>query len=140
MGRDVMRAAANNLTPVTLELGGKSPAIVAPDYELAKAASSIAFGKFVNAGQTCIAPDYVLVPLESREQFANMVLAAARKAYPVPGSDPDYTAIISERHRNRLLRHWPKCVMQGRWSSVTSNRLIPRLRRPLSSILQPIHC
>src|SRR5271156_2835948 len=62
IGREVMKAAAENLTPVTLELGGKSPAIVCPDYSLEKAARSIAFGKFLNAGQTCIAPDYVLVP------------------------------------------------------------------------------
>src|SRR5271156_2088629 len=61
-GREVMKAAAENLTPVTLELGGKSPAIVCADYSLEKAARSIAFGKFLNAGQTCIAPDYVLVP------------------------------------------------------------------------------
>jgi coniferyl-aldehyde dehydrogenase len=64
VGRAVMRAAADNLTPVTLELGGKSPAIVAADYPIDKAARSISFGKFVNAGQTCVAPDYVLVPAE----------------------------------------------------------------------------
>ena len=58
----VMQAAAANLTPVTLELGGKSPAIVCADFPLEKAAHSIAFGKFLNAGQTCIAPDYALVP------------------------------------------------------------------------------
>ncbi len=62
VGRKVMQAAAPNLTPVTLELGGKSPAVVAPDYSLDKAARSIVLGKFTNAGQTCIAPDYVLVP------------------------------------------------------------------------------
>lgn len=102
VGRHVMRAAAENLTPVTLELGGKSPAIVAPDYSIDKAASSIAFGKFVNAGQTCIAPDYALVPEAAIDQFAEAVIAAARHAYPTIADNPDYTAIISEAHRERL--------------------------------------
>ena len=78
-GRKVMAAAAQNLTPVTLELGGKSPAIVCPDYPLDKAARSVAFGKFLNAGQTCIAPDYALVPKRRVEAFGKAVLAATAK-------------------------------------------------------------
>jgi len=70
VGRRVMAAAAQNLTPVTLELGGKSPAIVAPGYPLATAAARIAAGKFLNAGQTCIAPDYVLLPRAALAPFA----------------------------------------------------------------------
>lgn len=101
-GREVMRAAAANLTPLTLELGGKSPAIVAPDYPVTKAARSVAFGKFLNAGQTCVAPDYALVPLASREAFGRAVLNAARRAYPAIGGNSDYTAIIGARHRERL--------------------------------------
>jgi coniferyl-aldehyde dehydrogenase len=76
-GREVMKAAAENLTPVTLELGGKSPAIVCADYSLEKAARSIAFGKFLNAGQTCIAPDYVLVPSDLCRKFAEEVMKRA---------------------------------------------------------------
>ena len=102
IGRKVYQAAAANLTPVTLELGGKSPAIVCPDYPLAKAARSIAFGKFLNAGQTCIAPDYVLVPKGSEQAFAEAVLADARVAYPAIADNADYSAVISERHRRRL--------------------------------------
>ncbi|MBN9545309.1 MAG: coniferyl aldehyde dehydrogenase [Alphaproteobacteria bacterium] len=102
VGREVMRAAAANLTPLTLELGGKSPAIVAADYPVAKAAKSIAFGKFLNAGQTCIAPDYALVPQEEREAFAKIVIDAARRSYPALGRNDDYTAIITARHRDRL--------------------------------------
>lgn len=102
VGRKVYQAAAANLTPVTLELGGKSPAIVCPDYPLDKAARSIAFGKFLNAGQTCIAPDYVLVPKGRERDFAEAVLADARKSYPAIAGNPDYSAIISERHRRRL--------------------------------------
>lgn len=102
IGRHVMRAAAGNLTPVTLELGGKSPAIVCPDYAIDKAASSIAFGKFLNAGQTCIAPDYALVPADEAEAFAHAIMAAATRAYPTIQANGDYSNIIGERHRARL--------------------------------------
>ena len=101
IGREVLRAAAENLTPVTLELGGKSPAIIAADFPLGKAARSIAFGKWLNAGQTCVAPDYVLVPADRAAAFADAVMAEARRGYPSIASD-DYTSVISERHRVRL--------------------------------------
>ena len=103
VGREVYKAAAANLVPVTLELGGKSPVIVADDYPLEKAARSIAFGKFLNAGQTCIAPDYVLVPKAKAEAMADALLAEVRKSYPDPAHDPDYSGVISPRHRQRLL-------------------------------------
>jgi len=102
IGRRVYQAAAANLVPVTLELGGKSPAIVCPDYDLAKAARSIAFGKFVNAGQTCIAPDYVLVPEGKERAFADAVMAQVRTSYPAIAGNDDYSSMISERHRRRL--------------------------------------
>ena len=100
-GREVMRAAAENLTPVTLELGGKSPAIIAADYPLGKAARSIAFGKWLNAGQTCVAPDYVLVPADRAAAFADAVIGEARRGYPSIASD-DYTSVITEWHQARL--------------------------------------
>ncbi|MTJ84184.1 MAG: coniferyl aldehyde dehydrogenase [Telmatospirillum sp.] len=103
VGRQVMAAAAPNLTPVTLELGGKSPALVCPDYPLDKAAGSIAFGKFLNAGQTCVAPDYALVPAGRERDFADAVLARVRTFYPDVAGNPHYSAVISERHRERLL-------------------------------------
>jgi coniferyl-aldehyde dehydrogenase len=103
IGREVMKAAAENLTPVTLELGGKSPAIVCADYSLEKAARSIAFGKFLNAGQTCIAPDYVLVPSNLCREFAEKVITRAQRAYPTIQENPDYSTVINERHRARLL-------------------------------------
>ena len=102
VGRLVARTAAETLTPVTLELGGKSPAIVGRDYDIAAAAKTIALGKFINAGQTCIAPDYALVPAEHVEAFATAVLDAARRFYPQIAGNPDYTAIISDRHHQRL--------------------------------------
>jgi coniferyl-aldehyde dehydrogenase len=102
IGRKVYQAAAANLTPVTLELGGKSPAILCPDYPVEKAARSIAFGKLVNAGQTCIAPDYALVPAAKARAFAEAWLDRARQSYPVIAANPDYTAMIGERHYRRL--------------------------------------
>jgi coniferyl-aldehyde dehydrogenase len=102
VGRKVYQAAAANLVPVTLELGGKSPTLVCPDYDLAKAARSIAFGKFVNAGQTCIAPDYVLVPEGKERAFADAVMAQVRRSYPAIAGNDDYSGMISERHRRRL--------------------------------------
>ena len=102
VGRDVMRSAAENLVPVTLELGGKSPVILAEDYDIGKAAKSIAVGKFFNAGQTCVSPDYALVARDGAEKFAHGVLAAAEAMYPKLTGNPDYTAIISDRHHARL--------------------------------------
>jgi coniferyl-aldehyde dehydrogenase len=104
VGRQVMQAAAENLVPVTLELGGKSPALVAPDHPIGKAAERIAVGKLFNAGQTCIAPDYVLVPRGREEAFVAAYRDAVSGLYPALSSNPDYTAIVSERHYGRL-RH-----------------------------------
>ncbi len=102
VGRQVMAAAAKNLTPVTLELGGKSPAIIAPDYPIETAAARIAAGKWLNAGQTCIAPDYVLLPPTKIEAFVEAMRAYVRRAYPKPAESPDYTSIASERQFQRL--------------------------------------
>ncbi|WP_158971657.1 coniferyl aldehyde dehydrogenase [Chachezhania sediminis] len=103
VGRKVMQAAAANLTPVTLELGGKSPAILCDDYDVEKAAKSVAFGKFLNAGQTCIAPDYALVPRAKVDTFARAVIDSAMKSYPTLAGNDDYSSIISDRHHARLV-------------------------------------
>ncbi|MDH0302668.1 MULTISPECIES: coniferyl aldehyde dehydrogenase [unclassified Pseudomonas] len=102
VGRHVMLAAAQNLTPVTLELGGKSPAIVSSDVPLDTAAERIAFGKTLNAGQTCVAPDYVLVPRERLAAFADAYRRAVHRFYPRLTDNPDYSAIINERQLGRL--------------------------------------
>ena len=102
VGRKVMAAAAPNLTPLTLELGGKSPALIAPGAAIGAAAKAIAFGKFLNAGQTCIAPDYVLVPEAEREALVAALLGRIAEAYPVARSGRDYTSLISPRHAERL--------------------------------------
>lgn len=102
VGREVMKAAAENLVPVTLELGGKSPTIVAPDFSLEKAAERIAVGKLFNAGQTCIAPDYVLVPRGRETTFVSAYQDAAKQLYPTFARNPDYTAIVNARHFERI--------------------------------------
>ena len=102
IGKHVMRAAAEHLTPVTLELGGKSPAIVSADVPLKDAAERIAFGKALNAGQTCVAPDYVLVPEDRVDGFVEAYSKAVRGFYPTLANNPDYTAIINERQLARL--------------------------------------
>ncbi|WP_342623604.1 coniferyl aldehyde dehydrogenase [Pseudomonas alkylphenolica] len=102
VGRHVMLAAAQNLTPVTLELGGKSPAIVSASVPLADAAERIAFGKTLNAGQTCVAPDYVLVPRERLDDFATAYRNVVHRFYPRVADNPDYSAIINPRHLARL--------------------------------------
>jgi coniferyl-aldehyde dehydrogenase len=102
VGRHIMRAAAENLTPVTLELGGKSPVIVGDDYPLAWAAERIVWGKLFNSGQICIAPDYVMVPKGKEAEFATYAQAAARKLYPKLAGNDDYTAVINDQHYQRL--------------------------------------
>jgi coniferyl-aldehyde dehydrogenase len=104
VGRLVAQAAAKNLTPVTLELGGKSPAIVDPSCDLSIAAPRLALGKLLNAGQTCIAPDYALVPAARVEQFAAAMRAAVTAMYARIVDNDDYTSIVSDRHYARLER------------------------------------
>jgi aldehyde dehydrogenase (NAD+) len=103
VGRVVMEAAAKHLTPVTLELGGKSPAIVAADANVATTARRIAWGKFLNAGQTCIAPDYVLVDRSVEGPFTEALVAAMREFYgDDPRTSPDYARIVNGNHLRRL--------------------------------------
>ena len=102
VGKHVMRAAAENLVPVTLELGGKSPALVAPGADIADAAKRIAHGKAFNAGQVCLAPDYALVQRGSVEAFTEAVASAFKRMYPQVQGNADYTSIITDRHAERL--------------------------------------
>ena len=102
VGRLVAEAAGRNLTPVTLELGGKSPAIVDRSADLAQAAERIAYGKLLNAGQTCIAPDYALVPEERVQDFADKLQASMRTMFGTDPGNTDYTSIVSDRHYARL--------------------------------------
>lgn len=101
VGREVMRAAAGNLTPVTLELGGKSPAILHDSADLSRALPRLMAGKLLNAGQTCVAPDYALVPPGRMEEFETQARRAVGAMFP-NGLNGDYARIISDRHLARL--------------------------------------
>ena len=98
----VMRAAADNLTPLTLELGGKSPVILSRTADMATAAARIMSGKTLNAGQICLAPDYVLAPADRMGEFVDEAKRAVTAMFPTIKDNPDYTAIVSERHFERI--------------------------------------
>ncbi len=102
VGRKVAAAAAANLTPTTLELGGKSPCIVDASVNLADAALKIAHGKLLNAGQTCIAPDYLMLPRGMEAAFEQAYGAAVQRLFPTIAGNPDYAAILTDRHHARL--------------------------------------
>ncbi|THV15605.1 coniferyl aldehyde dehydrogenase [Rhizobium rhizophilum] len=102
VGRKVVEAAAKNLTPVTLELGGKSPVILDPSVDFDKAVPRLVWGKLLNSGQTCVAPDYALVPLGRVADFLSAVKAEVERQYPGLPANADYTSIISARHFARL--------------------------------------
>ncbi len=104
VGKIVMAKAANHLTPVTLELGGKSPCIIDRDVDIKVAAKRVAWGKFFNCGQTCIAPDYVLIHATIYDQFKVALQTAVREFYGEdPQQSPDYGRIINQRHWDRLV-------------------------------------
>ncbi len=102
VGRQVMKAASDNLTPVLLELGGKSPAIISPDVPMQDAAERIAFGKQFNVGQTCVAPDYILCPKNRVDEFVTTFKNCVAQMYPTMDGNPQYTSIINDRELERL--------------------------------------
>lgn len=118
VGKVVMKAAAENLIPVTLELGGKSPTVVHEDANIAISAKRIAWGKFMNAGQICIAPDYVYVHESIEQAFIEEVVKCVLEFYgPLPMNSPDYCRIVNERHLKRLvsLLDHDKIVLGGQY-------------------------
>lgn len=102
VGRHVMRAAAENLVPVTLELGGKSPVILSETADIKLAADRIMAGKTLNAGQICLAPDYVLAPEPRIREFVDAARASVERMFPTIKDNPDYTAVIADRHYDRI--------------------------------------
>jgi aldehyde dehydrogenase (NAD+)/coniferyl-aldehyde dehydrogenase len=119
VGREVMKAASANLTPVTLELGGKSPAIVTGGFDVEESARRIVYGKLLNAGQTCVAPDYALVPRPLVNRFIEACRAATQAYYPALGTNPQYTSIASERGFRRLVA----CIEEARDLGASIHRL-----------------
>ena len=102
VAKHVMRAAAENLVPVTLELGGKSPVVIGRSADMEAAAANIMAGKTMNAGQICLAPDYVFLPEESRGEFVEAAKNSVAKMYPDLKDNADYTSVVNERHYERL--------------------------------------
>jgi acyl-CoA reductase-like NAD-dependent aldehyde dehydrogenase len=135
VGREVMQAASANLTPVTLELGGKSPALIGPGADFKHAVERILAGKLVNAGQTCIAPDYVLLPRGQEEVFITLARTLVAASYPglnqPGGATPDYTTIIAPRHFERLTRQLEAAREAGARVTPLSNAPIDAARRLL---------
>jgi coniferyl-aldehyde dehydrogenase len=113
VGRKVALAAAANLTPVTLELGGKSPCVIGADFPLPLAASRIAAGKWLNGGQTCIAPDYMLVPDMSRDGFVAALKADVLQRFPTIAGNRDYTSIINANEYARLRGYLDEAAGRG---------------------------
>ena len=102
IGKHILHAAADNLTPVTLELGGKSPTIIGKSADIAQATQRIALGKMLNAGQICLAPDYLMVPRDKEAMVVDGMKNAVALMYPTLLENPDYTSVINARHRDRL--------------------------------------
>ncbi|WP_105417216.1 coniferyl aldehyde dehydrogenase [Neorhizobium sp. T25_27] len=130
VGRAVMKAASDNLVPVTLELGGKSPVIVAKGHSLDQAAASIAFGKLLNAGQTCIAPDYALVHEDDVDSFVGAYDRKVASFYADGPTSEHYTSIINERHHARLRSLLEDASAEGARIVEVGNRPGDASRRP----------
>ena len=113
IARHVMKAAAENLVPVTLELGGKSPVILGRSADLPTAAARIMNGKTLNAGQICLAPDYVLAPKEKLDSFVGEAEGAVRRMFPTIKDNPDYTSIIAQRHYDRIVGYIDDAKAKG---------------------------
>ena len=113
VGAQVMQAASKNLVPVTLELGGKSPVIIGRSANLELAGTRLTFSKFLNGGQLCLSPDYVLVPRELEEQLVARVIHEAQSMYPNVTENEDYAGVVNERHFARLQNYIDDAVTKG---------------------------
>ncbi|MCP5178603.1 MAG: coniferyl aldehyde dehydrogenase [Pseudomonadales bacterium] len=113
VGRHVMRAAAEHLVPVTLELGGKSPVIVGRSADIDRTTDAIVAGKLMNAGQICLAPDYVFVPDERVEEFVESTKRSVAKMFPTLLDNDDYTSVVNERHYARLTGYVEEAKSRG---------------------------
>jgi coniferyl-aldehyde dehydrogenase len=139
VGKIVAKAAADNLTPVTLELGGKSPVIVDEDYSIERAATTVAWAKLFNGGQVCVSPDYVLVPRGRETEFAIAAREAARKLYPQVAGNPQYTAILNQRHYDRIAGYVTEARERGAEVITAEDPELGRERRqlPMTMIINP---
>lgn len=135
VGRHVMRAAADNLTPVTLELGGKSPVIIADDMPIETAVERLIFGKCINAGQICVAPDYILCPEDKINDFINAYQKQFQKMYGKELPSKDYGNVINDAQHSRLLSWLDDAVEKGATVTSANNQEINRESRQLPTQL-----
>ncbi len=135
VGRHVMRAAADNLTPVTLELGGKSPVIIAPDMPIDTAVERLIFGKCLNAGQICVAPDYILCPKEQVEEFILSYQKQFQAMYSDKQQNADYAHVINSTQHSRLLSWLDDAVSKGAKVVPANGQEIVRDSRALATQL-----
>ena len=133
----MMRAASENLVPVTLELGGKSPVIVERGTSIEDTAYRIAHGKLANGGQTCVAPDYALVPEEEVEAFIAAFEQAVDRLYPSIATNPDYTWIINDHHFARLTGLVDDAVAKGARDDRDRHEALRRVGSPQSRLFLP---
>lgn len=144
VGYHVMKAASANLTPVTLELGGKSPVLLAPDADIAAMASRILFGKACNGGQTCVAPDYLLLPDAALEDTVHALRAQFQQFYPEGAHDENWTSVINARHWQRLgelLTEAQAAGAQIMSLGAAADLNDPKRRMPIQLVLNaPLHC
>ncbi len=147
IGKHVLRAAAQNLVPVTLELGGKSPTIISRSADFKAAVTKVVVGKLLNAGQLCVAPDYVFVPQESMEDFIAVAKAVVAGFLPTLLDNPEYTSIINARHFARLQGYLSEARNAGvelielnpageDFSQTALNKIVPTLLRNPGDDLQ----
>ena len=135
VGRHVMRAAADNLTPVTLELGGKSPVIIAPDMPIDTAVERLIFGKCLNAGQICVAPDYILCPKDKVEAFISSYQKQFQAMYGDKQQSADYAHVINSNQHSRLLSWLDDAVNKGAKVVPANGQSIDRNSRELATQL-----
>lgn len=135
VGRHVMRAAADNLTPVTLELGGKSPVVIAPDMPIATAVERLIYGKCLNAGQICVAPDYILCPKDKERDFIEEYQRQFQKMYGTSNNRPDYANIVNDAQYARLTSWLDDAAAKGATITPANGEAIDRDSRNLATQL-----
>jgi coniferyl-aldehyde dehydrogenase len=113
IARHIMAAASRNLVPVTLELGGKSPVVISRSADIAKSVGRVMVGKTLNAGQICLAPDYLLVPEEKLHEVIDAAQDAVAGMYPTILDNPEYTSVVNERHYQRLTGYLAEAEERG---------------------------
>jgi coniferyl-aldehyde dehydrogenase len=136
VGRHVMSSAAKNLTPVTLELGGKSPVILGRDIDCNDIAYRIAYGKSINAGQACISPDYILVPTEKEDMFVKAYLKSLKKFFPTIKNNSDFSAIIDDRQFARIHGLLDDAILQGATVTKISDEDLGDVRKIIPAVVQ----